>query len=154
MEALKLNKPNNPMRICEPVNTCLKHYIMVCSFNPEDLNKDPKKILRTDTFHGVTLNNSPYYINSKGTAVEYPDTVDEKDIPKKYELHSPLIGMHPNNFILSEDGLLLSGQYTLPIYKTISGKLFYYNKNNVALYYLGHIPLEDLPKCSCNKYNF
>ena len=136
---------------CEEYTICNIHSSIVCGTNPEDLTLDPREMTRQDTKIEESIYGIPFYINKVGTAIAYPDRVHEDDI-KEYD--SSLTDVHPENITLSENGEQLVGRSTLLIYVSNSNRLFYYNKNGVALYYYGHIPLEDLPKCTCISYNF
>jgi hypothetical protein len=136
---------------CEEYTVCKIHQSIVCGTNPEDLTLDPRKMTRQDTPIEKSIHGIPYYINKVGTAIAYPDIVPEDDI-KEYDSH--LTDVHPENITLSENGSQQAGRTNLVIYISISNRLFYYNKNGVALYYYGHIPLEELPKCTCISHNF
>ena len=130
---------------------CKIHESIVCDTHPEDLTIDPRTMKRHDTPIGKSIHDIPYYINKVGTAIIYPDIVPEDDI-KVYD--SRFTNVHPENITLSENGSQKAGRTNLVIYISKTNRLFYYNKNGVALYYYGHIPLEELPKCTCISHNF
>ena len=98
-----------------------------------------------------------FYSLTIGHLVKTSGSSDFTNVDCIYIYHDPINDpdpqfRYPNNIMLSEYGQPAIGRDTLCLYETISGKLFYYNKNNVALYYLGHIPVEDLPQCTCPTY--
>ena len=123
-----------------------------CITNPEDLKIDPRELTRTDTIVLYALDGTLYYINSQGTSTPYPNTVPGNDINVSNK--QCLKNVHPNNIMLEPNGVDFSGPVDTSIYISVSKRMFYYNKNGVALYYYPPVPLENLPICTCISHNF